>query len=562
MAFGDFAIAPSTTVTLCAGVPLSKGSEDTFIFASASAQASKISSYAIATFSNLTYQRNTRNVVRVGMPMGVSGANSAIRANYLIFNNTAFEGKNIYAYVDVIDYVNNNTIDITFTIDAYQTFMFDFELRECYVEREHIADDTFGANIVPEDFGSLGAIVHTADDYFTFKSSSPNHKYDCCIYNIAKRGMKQDPNTLEWMEDPSSYSVGGRYANNVYVGAGATILAAGTAASGIDTAINGIMQQGGAIVNVQMIPHALIDATDGGTGIISSKTYPINTTFSAGGISFTPRNNKLFTYPFNYITVSNNSGEERQYRWEYFTPSGMGTRNANFTMYGAYQPSPEVALVPANYKNMAINYAECVLFNSFPSSAWSEDSFLNWQLRNGNSTNASITGNKIGTISSMVSSSLAGAAIGSAAGIPGIIAGAGVGAMAPMISGGINQQKIDAQIKDAQATPDKLNGNAASNSVNEMLQCTGFTVFYMHIPLALAHTIDDYFTMYGYATKRVKVPNINSRPRFNYVKTQGCTIYGTVPAEFAKEIQDRFNSGIRLWKPSATIGDYTTSNEP
>lgn len=562
MSFGDFAIAPSTTVTLCAGVPLAKGSEDTFIFSTAGEQASKISSYQIATFSNLTYQRNTRNVVRVGMPMGVSGANSALRANYLIFNNSAFEGKNIYAFVDSIDYVNNNTIDVTFTIDAMQTFMFDFSLNQCYVEREHALIDDFGGNVVPEEFGALGAVVNEADDYFQFKATSPNHKYACVIYNIANRGVRQDPQTLDWIEDPASYSVAGRYANNVYVGAGAAIKTAGTAASGIDAEIEGIMHAGGTIVSVQMIPPAIITAADNGTGLVSTKTYPLNSSFTEGSVTFTPRNKKLLTYPFNYLTVSNNAGEERQYRWEYFSPNNLGGRSANFAMYGAYQPSPECALVPSNYKNMAVNYAECVLFNAFPSSAWSEDSFLNWQLRNGNSTNASITGNKIGTVSSMVSSALAGAAIGSAAGPAGMIAGAGVGLMAPAITGGINQSKIEAQVKDAQATPDKLNGNAASNSVNEMLDCTGFTVFYMHIPIALAQTIDDYFTMYGYAMHRVKQPNINSRPRFNYVKTRGCTIYGSVPAEFAKEIQERFNSGVRFWKSGATIGDYTTANEP
>ena len=143
MAFGDFAIAPSTTVTLCAGVPLAKGSEDTMYFASAGAQAAAIGSYKIpgATFTECTYQRNQRDTIRLGMPMGTSGANSALRANYCIFNNTAFEGKPIYAFVDSVDYVNNNTIDVKFTIDAMQTFMFDYTLNRCYVEREHSETD-------------------------------------------------------------------------------------------------------------------------------------------------------------------------------------------------------------------------------------------------------------------------------------------------------------------------------------------------------------------------------------------------------------------------------------
>lgn len=567
MSFGDFAIAPSTTVTLCKGVPLSKGSEDTFLFSSASAQASKISSYGFATFSNLTYQRNTRNVVRVGMSMGTSGANSALRANYLIFNNTAFEGKNIYAFVDAIDYVNNNTIDITFTIDAMQTFMFDYELRQCYVEREHSATDNFGDNLVPEEFGSFENTIHHKDDYYRF-TGPLNHKYDCVIYYIANKGVYKDTNPDHphtWYDDPSEYSVAGRYANNVYIAATASIMPATTAANGIDVEIERIISLGGTIINIQMIPHEIIAATDGGTGIVKTGgQFLQNNSFVQNGETFYPRNKKLLSYPFCYLTVSNNSGEERQYRWEYFAGDGThgNLRIAQFDMYGGYQPAPQCALVPLNYKGLAVNYGDAVQYNAFPSSAWSEDSFLNWQLRNGNSTDAATTANKVGTISSMVSSALAGAAVGSSAGPVGTIAGAGVGLMAPLITGGLNQQKIDAQLKDAQATPDKLGGTGSSAIVNEVIGNTGFTLYSMQLPNAIAKTIDDYFTMYGYATRRVKIPNISSRPRFNYVKTQGCTIYGDVPAEFEKEIQDKFNNGVRFWKPSATIGDYTSPNEP
>ena len=193
MSFGDFAITPSTTVTLCHGVPLSKDSEDTYYFGSAGEQASTIGSYAFATFSNLTYQRNTRNTIRVGLPMGVSGANSALRANYVIFNNTAFENKPIYAFVDTVDYVNNNTIDITYTIDAMQTFMFDYTLRECYVEREHSVTDEIGDNLVSEGFDALAMVIHSEDEQFLFTNGTLP-KYCTVIYYIENVGKDVDPN--------------------------------------------------------------------------------------------------------------------------------------------------------------------------------------------------------------------------------------------------------------------------------------------------------------------------------------------------------------------------------
>lgn len=535
MGFGDFAIAPSTTATLCAGVPLAKGSEDTFLFGSAGEQASKISSYAIATFSNLTYQRNTRNVVRLGMPMGVSGASSALRANYLIFNNSAFEGKNIYCFVDSVDYVNNNTIDVTFTIDAMQTFMFDYDLHQCYVEREHSVTDEPGENCIPEDFGEMPSVVNSKDEQFIFRGSTSPHphiytdKYEYVIYSVPQ----------------STDNITGRMANNLYVGTNVTeqVLAGST---GIDNIINDLrVNKHETIVAVIAVPTAIVSG--GAYGYQRTAQIQRNTLIGESSYPYTPHNKKLLTYPYNYICVSNNNGEEKQYRWEWFDNH---TGTAQFTLYGAYIPSPEAALIPENYKGSNRHYGEGVYFTNFPGSAWSEDSFLSWKQRNQNSYDASVTGNKIGGVTGILSGAVVGASVG---GIPGAIVGGGLGAISSITTA--FQQA--ATVKDQKAAPDNLAGNASASAVNELIDCTGFTIYYMSIPGNLALTIDDYFTMYGYATKRVKIPNRDSRPKFNYVKTQGCTIYGSVPAPFAEEIQNRYNNGVRFWRSSATIGDYT-----
>ena len=544
MSFGDFAIAPSTTVTLCAGVPLAKGSEDTILFSSAGEQASIISSHHIATFSNITYQRNTRNVVRIGMPMGVSGANSAIRANYLIFNNTAFEGKNIYAFVDSVDYVNNNTVDVTFTIDAMQTFMFDYQLRECFVEREHSVTDDVGDNVVPENFGELPVVINSKNESCLFRgATSTGHFYtDKYIYVVYSVPQETD-------------DVHGDIVNNVYVATTVQeqILAG---AQGVDSVINTARHRHETIVAVVAVPTDVV--ASGRSGYEKHVTIPINTIIGESGWAYTPKNKKLLTYPYNYIVVSNNNGEDKQIRWEWFNNPG----NATFTLYAAYMPTPEAALVPENYRGTGRDYGDACFFNGFPSSAWSEDSFLSWQLRNRNSYDASVSALKWKGGASVVSGTMAGAAVGSAFGPVGTAVGALVGGAGSFISTASNAAQLAGSVQDQKAAPDQLTGNAAASVVNEILDCTGFTIYGMSVPVRYASMIDDYFTMYGYATNRVKQPNISSRPRFNYVKTQGCTIYGSVPAPFAAEIQSRFNNGVRFWRPGATIGDYTTSNAP
>lgn len=64
---------------------------------------------------------------------------SVFAANYLSFNNVAFEGKPFYGKISGVDYVNSSTIDIFFEIDYWQTFMFDAQYRSSYIEREHIS---------------------------------------------------------------------------------------------------------------------------------------------------------------------------------------------------------------------------------------------------------------------------------------------------------------------------------------------------------------------------------------------------------------------------------------
>lgn len=556
MGFGDFAITPSTTVTLCKGVPLVKGSQDTFIFGSSGEQASKISSYQIGTFSNLTYQRNQRSVIRIGMPMGVNGANSALRANYCIFNNSAFEGKNIYCFVDAVDYVNNNTIDVHFTIDAMQTFMFDYELKQCYVEREHSLTDDVGDNVVPEDFGTLPTVISGSYDNFIFKKAAgpSGSKYMAMIYYIENSGVDTD-GTI----DMTTYDVTGSCVNNVYSGCNTQTEIAELPAQ-VDTAIEQIIHNGGTIVGIQMVPPEIVLAAITNNGFVKEATFNCPTYVHDNvDLNYTPRNNKLLTYPYNYITVTNNLGEEQQYRWEWFD----GRTQAKFYLYGAYLPTPDAALVPVDYQDMHLCYPNKVSYNTFPTGTWNEDSFQQWWLRNGNSYNAALSANATMTGISAVGSTAVGAAYGfTHGGVPGAIIGGAVGLTTSLIGGAVNNAKIEAGFKDQVAAPDKLAGSPASAVVNEVIGNTGFTVFTVNIPVSLAKTIDDYFQMFGYACKRVKVPNINSRPRFNYVKTQGCTIYGNIPAEYAYEIQERFNNGVRFWKGSAEIGDYTTSNAP
>lgn len=80
------------------------------------------------------------------------------------------------------------------------------------------------------------------------------------------------------------------------------------------------------------------------------------------------------------------------------------------------------------------------------------------------------------------------------------------------------------------------------------------------IKFEFAKRIDLYFDMYGYLINEVKVPNLNSRPNWNYVKTIGSNIVGNIPQMDLLALKNIFDNGVTLWHNSQNFLDYTSNN--
>mgnify|MGYP000003584765 FL=1 len=81
-----------------------------------------------------------------------------------------------------------------------------------------------------------------------------------------------------------------------------------------------------------------------------------------------------------------------------------------------------------------------------------------------------------------------------------------------------------------------------------------------NISSEFAQKIDRYFDLYGYQVNNVKIPNRFSRNNWNYVKTQGCNIYGDIPEIDLQAIIQLFDNGITLWHNTKTFLDYSQDN--
>ena len=75
----------------------------------------------------------------------------------------------------------------------------------------------------------------------------------------------------------------------------------------------------------------------------------------------------------------------------------------------------------------------------------------------------------------------------------------------------------------------------------------------------MAKQIDNYYSMYGYLVSEIKVPNVVGRRSWNYVKTNGSSVVGKVPAGTLAQINRLFDRGITFWHVN-DVGNYALDN--
>ena len=153
-------IPPNSDVVLCRGVPIESDYRHTLYFDSVAAQNNYFFSKAFKQFHNVSYQRERRNVITLEIP-----ATQVYACNYLLFKNTSYGEKWFFAFVNSVEYVNDNVTDIYYELDMMQTWMFEYTLSQCMVEREHSVTDKIFENTKPEDIGYGELMCGRAKDF-------------------------------------------------------------------------------------------------------------------------------------------------------------------------------------------------------------------------------------------------------------------------------------------------------------------------------------------------------------------------------------------------------------
>ena len=259
---------------------------------------------------------------------------------------------------------------------------------------------------------------------------------------------------------------------------------------------------------------------------------------------YTPKNNKLYSAPYCYLTINDNKGNEVAYNLEDFTDG----KNVSFTESGDVSVNPSILIYPKNYKGILENLHHSFTLDNFPQSSFNTDAYKLWLNKNAHTLGTNVLDG----------------AINLAAGIALTAATNGIG----LFTGGYNlmsrgAKTINDTVGSSISASHEANRVTVGNTSSNLL--TGLNKNYVnacikHIRYDDARAIDEYFTMFGYQTNKVKIPNISSRPYFNYVQTIDVNIIGKIPADDMQQIKTMFNSGVTFWKSTATVGDYNVKN--
>lgn len=293
-----------------------------------------------------------------------------------------------------------------------------------------------------------------------------------------------------------------------------------------------------AVYNVYMVPNAIINDTDQ-TLEYSGQTSPVTLTTSFTKINnvngYVPRNNKLLTFPYQYLLISNNNGSSNILHFERFSGS-----TCNFNIKGVPVVGGSVKLTPSNYDGVD-NQENGLIGGKFPTLNWSKDEYTNWLTQN--SVNIGL-----------------GVASGALTIVGGLASANPIGGVGGMIGGSMQIANVVGSIYEHSLQPNSAKGNVNGGDINVCDNKNGFYFYKMSIKAEYARIIDDYFSMFGYKTNRVKVPNITGRSKWNYVKTIDCNFDGDIPDSDLMIIRTMFNNGVTLWHDPSKIYDYSQTN--
>lgn len=548
-------VQPNSIVQLFKGINLDNRYMHTIYFANTTTQTSWFTNKVFKTYSQQSYTRYTRNQIKIK-----EEATALFGCTYLRFMNDRANDKWFYAFILNIEYVNENTSLITYEVDVMQTwYIQNGTINPCMVLREHVTDDTFGTNLETEPVGS---------EIYDFDFITRSEKFN--NYSVVLSTSAQPNNNFDW---------------GLYCGTNLQALSCNSSSdcANITTAIENtlgswdLQAQSATLVDLYTYPTDLMD-----------DTYPfalkaMNVIHPQSFNGYTPKNNKMYGYPFSYLLGTTMNGDSEMFKWEYWA-GNRPNLNVTFGIISNPLGGGMVECYPRDYNGIEENYDCGLVIDNFPKNSANIDAYHAWVASGGQTRlqNESFiqklrnSAEVVSTVGSATQNIVQGTT-NVAKGIAKIGTGVGAVSGANDLANAVNNYaqatssilntsadvreanyKIDYQWKDASYRPNIISGKNTPN-LGVSWRTLDFNFFHAHIRNDEAKRIDDFLSMFGYNVNRVKAPNITGRSYWNFVQTQNSVISGDMPASSKEAIGRIFDGGITFWHNGDNIGNYAIS---
>lgn len=578
----------------------------TLYFASTTDQETFMSTHLTKSFDKTSYLRNGADCIKVQTPY-----QNVYNCNYMRFKNQtttsgsssyARDNKWYYAFILNVEYINESTTAIYYQIDEMQTWFVGATVNACMVLREHDSSDDDYMNLESEPCGS-----DAYDRDFITNDSYLNSSYGLLINATGKSTETwTGEGELVSIDKISGYSSG--LVNGTWLGCIKPInISSQEQATALGTSLieslwedmKGNWNTGDSpieMLSMYMVPADYVEVESDATVSWNPVKHTIEFDRPDSYDNFKPENNKMYTYPFSFCTVTNNNGQVADYRWEYF--DGDMDSKCEIRGYATCGNGMEIMYAPLDYNGVDINLDQKLTISDFPMCAFSYDSYQawlasggdtkakternyaiagsvmnfvgsavgignslntdyqnNWESQYNDYTNKAIAGRNLnqGALNAVnvgaTNYANASAGVSSAMAITAAVQ-AGVSAVNTGISISQSITKCNYTFKDAAYQPRSVVGTTAVSSMTAN-KLNSLSIFHTHIRDDEAKRVDEFLTAFGYAVNRFKVPNFTGRKYWNFVQTKLSSISGNMPAASMTAICNILDGGITFWH-----GDY------
>ena len=538
------------------------------------------SSNSLATYkfgySNCTYMRKDKVIV-VDENADVLDAAGVNYCRYINgdFNNSMY----FYAFVDSIEYVAPKTSRLHIRTDCFTTYFDRIQPNQCFVEREHVADDSLFANTIPENVGS-GELIrrHTVRLLGDYLDSHDSSNW-IAAFNVATDPAQLQlgsylgvvsvggiPSGTQWYGvDPSNAILFTKYLNDHT----ATILSISLISifstwinDGEDITVDGnnvhvyhlrdiTSAEAGYDGNIRIDIGYTGSTWAGGPGQVTNLQVVLSDYISEMDNYY--NNRKILCYPYTAFELYTYDGSSVTLVPQDSVIRYMGGTfgfEIKDTMVQGSTPS-ETAIVAIDSGVSTEQYPVATQsFSGFPTLSVTEDSYAQFVARNANSLKfQKDIALRDGTFK-MLQSGIGMGETAAKGNVQGFI-----GSFHSIVSAGDTIDAIDAKMADAKVAPDGVAGHSSDGALFQ-LNRLGIWFAVKRVNEDILQSIDSYFDRYGYAIKAHKTPQWNSRSQFNFVKTAGANISGEIPESDKEIINNLLDTGLTVWHSASVYGTY------